>query len=265
MTIKKMGLILMETLRNHELQITWQNYCEFTTAKKVNLQNDQVHIWRIDINQHLNDIINLLAILDNKEKQQAQRFKFNKDRNCLICSHAILRILLSKYLACVPKSITYEYNQYGKPMLSNNNNKLHFNLSHSHQKAIIAITKDNPIGIDIEYMQTKQSLAEIAKRFFAAQEYHEYKQLPNKQKIHGFYNAWTRKEAFVKAIGEGITHPLKNFVVNLTPGTNAKILSIKNHETAPQDWQLHSFTVAEKYCAALAWEGTTKQLNFYNY
>jgi 4'-phosphopantetheinyl transferase len=238
-------------LLENQQQLIWQNQLDYQ------INNHQIHIWLIDINNYLQP--NFAAYLDDQEIERAQRFKFIKDRNCFIGSHAALRMLLGKYCSCDPCAITYEYTANNKPILTGNN-LIKFNLSHSHSQAIIAVTKNHPVGIDIEYMQEKKILAELAKRFFSTQEYAEYKSLPAQQKTLGFYNCWTRKEAFVKALGIGITCPLKSFSVNLTPEIHAKILSMHKNKGDISQWQLYGFIPAKQYCAAIAWCGPEKEL-----
>lgn len=232
-------------------QLIWQPQLDY------DINDNQIHIWLIDINNHLNP--DFVAFLDDQENERARRFKFTKDRNCFIGSHAALRKLLGKYCNCAPHAIVYEYTAHNKPILINDH-PIQFNLSHSHDQAIIAITKNHPIGVDIEYIQTKKILTALAKRFFSAKEYDEYKNLPASQKTLGFYNCWTRKEAFVKALGIGITCPLKSFSVNLTPENPAKILSIQDNQNDVNQWKLFGFLPKDNYCAAIAWYGAEKEL-----
>lgn len=236
--------------------ITWQNCPDYK------IKDDQIHIWYININDYQNHTNELMHYLDDQENKRAQQFKFAKDRNSFICSHAILRRLLSKYCNCDQKKILYNYNAFNKPSLNNDYN-INFNLSHSFHRGIIAITKNHPIGIDIEYMKNKPILDDLAKRFFSAHEYNEYKILPQQQKTLGFYNCWTSKEAFVKAVGMGLTFPLKNFTVNLNPELKAKILSSKNQTININEWKLHRFIVENQYCIAIAWSGLSKIIQAY--
>lgn len=238
-------------LSKDQQQLIWQPKLDY----KIN--DRQIHIWLIDINNYLNS--DFTAYLDDQESARMHRFKFAKDRDCFIGSHAALRILLGKYCNCAPRAIAYKYTTYNKPILTKNH-PIQFNLSHSRNQAIIAVTKKHPIGIDIEYMQEKEILIDLAKRFFSSKEYDEYKKLSASQKVLGFYNCWTRKEAVVKALGIGITYPLKSFSVNLTPETRAKILSIQNNQDNITQWQLFGFMPKDNYCAAIAWRGPKKTL-----
>ena len=215
--------------------------------------NKSVSLWLVNIEEHSSSIANFMVLLDDEEKRRAERFKFAKDRNCYIISHGALRILLGGCLGRAPGKIKFEINQYGKPTLAEKKQPLYFNLSHSGARALIAINKNHPVGVDIECMQKKNSMEDIVKRFFSKHEYEEYKQLPEEQKLLGFYNGWTRKEAFVKTIGQGISYSLKKFTVNLTPGDLAKVLSVGDDVVDVTRWKLYGFVPEKNYCAAVAW------------
>jgi len=216
------------------------------------LNSEQVDLWLIDLNVPIEERWPLL--LDAIEQKRVDHFKFVRDKNHFVVSHAILRILLSKYLSCAPDEITFEYNDHGKPFL---NHALQFNLSHSKDYAVVAITLNDPIGVDIEYQQPVDRMDAIVHRFFSAKEIEAYCALPDDQKVSGFYNAWTRKEAFVKAIGKGIFYALNHFDVTLGP--LAKILSIKDQEAS--EWQLRAFDTVPNYAAAVAWKGGEKRMS----
>ena len=248
-------------------KVDWQTKHEYI------LKNDLVSLWLIDIEQHLASLAELSLLLDEKEQERASRFKFAKDRNCFIISKGILRVLLSRYLESPPESIEFITNKYGKPSLNINNTKIansffskfHFNLSHSQNFALIAITLDDPIGVDIEYMQEKIQKDDIASRFFAEEEHQEYFSLKEEEKLVGFYNAWTRKEAFIKALGKGVSQSLKSFAVNLSPQEKPQIVSVNNKKEQALLWQLHAFTPKKNYLAATSWRGRKKQLKFFEF
>lgn len=237
--------------------IKWRDITDFV------LTEAEVHIWLIDVGQHSPNIDKFFALLTQAEQERAKKFKFIEDHNCFVVSHAILRLILSAYLKCAPTKIKFSLNQYEKPELDNFD--LHFNLSHTRNYALIAVNKTYAIGIDIEYMQRDNiSYMDIAKRFFSQSEYNELKNLSAADKILGFYNAWTRKEAFIKAIGQGVAYNLSKFAVSLKPNEPAKIVTIDNNPIEAKKWQLESFTPIANYCGAVAWEGKPKKLQFYS-
>ncbi len=238
--------------------INWQKPTSFS------LSDQDIFVWLIHIPECVEDISRDFELLDDHEKARAAAFKFACDKHSFIVSHVALRKILGRYLEIPAQTIHFEYNQYDKPHLSNlTQENVHFNLSHSHEYALIAITLNHEIGADIEQMQTTRDLGQIAERFFSQAEFEEYSSLLPDQKVEGFYNAWTRKEAFIKAIGEGLHYSLKDFIVNLTPGKVAKLESIK--EGVIQSWQLMGFKPCKDYCAAIAVHCEKKNFQFYHY
>lgn len=205
------------------------------------------------------------ALLDSEELRRAHAFKFDRDRVRYVLSHAVLRFILSRYLKIPPKEIVYQFGEYQKPALSEQHQSdIHFNLSHSGDYALIGVTRGRAIGVDIEIIKATRDLDEIAKRFFADAEIQAYFDLPASDRVLGFYQCWTRKEAFIKAIGSGLYHSLKEFVVSLGPNIKPAILSIKDQSA--DHWQLFSFSPAEGYAAAVAIESEqAKELQYINW
>ena len=222
------------------------------------LSND-IHVFVIPVNQYAMKITEFLSVLSEEERERAFRFRFKKDQDRFIVSHAVLRLLLSHYLRIEAKTIPLGKNVYGKPEIINLDTDLCFNLSHSGDYALIAFAS-HPVGVDIEQIDPKMGLDEIVKRFFSEKENKEYETLPREQKRLGFYQAWTRKEAYIKALGEGLVCSLKHFSVTLAPDKPAEIYEICNQCT--RDWHLHSFTPDKNYCAAIAWKGNPATLIF---
>ena len=145
------------------------------------LNSKQVDLWLIDLNVPIEERWPLL--LDAIEQKRAGQFKFVRDKNHFMVSHAILRILLSNYLLCAPDKITFEYNEHGKPFL---NNPLQFNLSHSKDYAVVAITLNDPIGVDIEYQQPVDRMDAIVHRFFRQKKFRRIMRYPMIKKCRGF-------------------------------------------------------------------------------
>lgn len=231
------------------------------------LLKGEVSLWLIDINQYLSSLDELMSVLDDDERCRANRFKFEKDRNCFVISHGILRLLLGRYLDCLPQSIDFILNQYGKPSLSAEqcSYPLYFNLSHSKEFALVAFTLDQPIGVDIEYMQNKMQADDIVERFFSEKEREEFFLLPDQEKLEGFYNAWTRKEALIKALGKGVSQSLKSFSVTLSPRKKARVISTGEEWGLSSEWQLYDVTSEREYKSAVSWRGEEKRLRFFRY
>jgi 4'-phosphopantetheinyl transferase len=185
----------------------------------------------------------LWPLLSTNEKERANRFYFAHDRHYFTVARGVLRKLLSSYIQTDPAAIEFSYNNHGKPELASvhkvNGNQMTFNLSHSHGLALVGISVNRVIGIDIEPVRPLDDGKEIARRFFSKWEYEQFTAVSPHDQPQAFFNCWTRKEAYIKAIGDGLSCPLDSFDVTLTPGEPAKLLRILSSSTKAAQWQLH--------------------------
>jgi 4'-phosphopantetheinyl transferase len=221
------------------------------------LATDQIHVWRVPLNQNPTRIPELKEVLSPDERARAERFRFDKDRNQFIESRAALRLLLSQYLNISPTGLIFAKGAYGKPALANgqSNSGLRFNLSRRDGLALVAVARNREIGVDVELIRAGLPIFEIASVSFSENELAQLQRLPEAQQAAGFYNCWTRKEAYVKARGEGFSFPLKQFDVSLTPGAPAKLLEVRGSNTEVDRWILQDISVGDGYVAALIFEG----------
>jgi len=216
---------------------------------RVQLLSNQVHVWMQDI-QTLNDktIEKQAQCLSIDERKRADRFVHNVDSKRLLIAYSGLRMLLSNYLSMPSASFNFEQNDHGKPYIADS--PICFNLSHSGDWVIWAFALNNELGIDIEYEKENVEILALAKRFFAAKEYHVLKNTLPENQLSTFYRCWTRKEAFIKAIGKGLSYPLNKFEVPLKEEALDWEIRIKNKSNF-QKWYLYSLRMPEKYTAAL--------------
>ncbi len=223
-----------------------------------NLASDQIHVWRVPLNQNPAQIPELKEVLSPDERARAERFRFDKDRNQFIESRAALRLLLSQYLNVLPTGLTFSRAAHGKPALENgpSNSTLRFNLSRRDGLALVAVTRDREIGVDVELVRADLPFFEIAEVSFSENELATLRSLPESVQAAAFYNCWTRKEAYVKARGEGFSFPLKQFDVSLTPGATAKLLEVRGSDTEVDRWTLQELSAGDGYVAALIYEGS---------
>jgi len=185
----------------------------------------------------------LAALLCRAERQRATRFVFERERRRFIVARARLRQLLSARLGIPPEAVELVYATRGKPALAPGcaASDLRFNVSHSNDLAVHAFSSGREIGIDIETIRVIRDADEIAARFFSRNENEAYLALEPRDRPLGFFNCWTRKEAFVKALGMGLDYPLDRFDVSLSPGEPAKILQVESTPGDSCGWTLHSF------------------------
>jgi 4'-phosphopantetheinyl transferase len=196
----------------------------------------------------------LEGILSSSELERARRFRFDQHRNRFIAGRGLMRTLLSRYLETKPAKLEFVYNPYGKPFLSGAfaESRLNFNLAHSENLAIFAVTRAGTIGVDVERIRPLTDADQLAVSSFSARESAAFHNLPLEQKPVAFFNLWTRKEAWLKATGEGIGHLLNVIEVSFLPGEPARFLSLPGDPQTTASWILHDLKPAPGFVAALA-------------
>jgi len=231
------------------------------------LDYDEVHIWRATLDLTISRVQALEQILAADERTRANKFHFLKDRTHFIVARGVLRAILGRYLPGDPRTLQFCYSQYGKPTLvsESSSDVLFFNVSHSHGIALYAISHTLNIGIDIEYMRMGIECEQIAARFFSPYEVSMLRAVPKHMQHEAFFNCWTRKEAYIKARGLGLSLDLNQFDVSLTPGEPAAILNIREEGQDASCWSLHALSPGSGYKAALAVEGHPSQIKCWQY
>ncbi len=197
------------------------------------------------------------GLLSTDEQQRASRFHFQRDRNHFVLARGILRTILSRYLNVSPDQIVFSFSEYGKPALSleMDDRTLRFNVTHSHDIALYAVTRGREIGIDIELVREDFASLEIAEHFFSPTEVSMLYSLPHASRAKAFFDCWTRKEAYIKARGEGLSYPLHKFTVSLDPQSPTGLLSVDDDPSQAARWTLVELLAGQGYRAALAVEG----------
>ena len=219
------------------------------------ISKEQVHVWCACLEQRESRIQQLESILSDEEQCRAQRFYFQKDRDHFIVARGVLRDILCRYLNRQAEQLNFCYNEYGKPMLAKNFGGLSFNVSHSGNVAIYAVTCGREVGIDVEQIRADFAEEPIAKRFFSPAEVAVFSDLAAHEKKEAFFCCWTRKEAFIKATGKGVSFGLDNFDVSLAPDKPAALLSVKGDKKEAARWSLRNLDIQPDYKAALAVKG----------
>ena len=234
------------------------------TAKPT-LSPHEVHLWCATVEGPAFDFARLRGLLSSDESARATAFRFERDRRRFVAARAFLRTILSLYLDCSPTELHFKYTEYGKPALINFqvNANLTFNLAHSGELALYAITLERAIGVDIEQIRQEFADDEIARRFFSAREASRLFSLPANDRLRAFFDCWTRKEAFIKAKGLGLSLPLDQFDVSLAPGERAQLLETKWDPKEHSRWSLKAIDVGPRYSAAVAVEGCDWQPSYW--
>lgn len=224
----------------------------------------QVHVWRTRLDRPVQQARSSLPRLAEDERARAMRFQFDEHRRDFIVARTFLRSVLGRYLHEDGAQIKFEYSSYGKPSIapSRLSTPLFFNLTHSHQLALLAVTEQAEIGIDVEFIRAVDD--GIAERYFSAREVAALRALPDHLQNQAFFNCWTRKEAYIKARGEGLSLPLDRFDVSLAPGAPAAILAIRDGEDAAT-WRLEHLQPEQGYVGALAIHAAPIELRFWDW
>jgi 4'-phosphopantetheinyl transferase len=230
-------------------------------------KKDQVHVWRVVLDQPGSHVQDLQRTLTDDERVRAKQFHFGKHRDRFIVARAMLRVILGRYLDIAPGEVQFCYNPYGKPALAHGSGAagLRFNLSHSHRVALYAVTCGREVGVDIEYIQPAVTEEGIAERFFSPREVIDLRALPPRLQTRAFFACWTRKEAFIKANGKGLSMPLDQFDVSVNPEEPAALLSVNGASRQASHWRLQDIPVGDGFAAAIAVEGHAWRMKCWQY
>ena len=221
------------------------------------LGEEDVHIWQSNLDAPMAGFQTLYQTLSIDERKRAERFHFEKDRRRFIVGRGVLRTILGCYLSIEPGLVRFCYGKYGKPVLAETfgDATIHFNMSRSEGLALYAFTRGHEIGVDIEYVRDIAEMDEIAERFFSRGEKAVFRSLPENMKREAFFVCWTRKEAFIKAIGRGLYQPLDTFDVSAVPGEPARLLRIEENSEIVSQWFIQDLRPALGLTGALAVRG----------
>lgn len=224
--------------------------------EELTLADDEVHVWRVWLNPATGEVEALHRTLSAGERERAGRFYFAKDRRRFIVARGSLRAILGDYLHLAPERVRFAYGTRGKPALAGDleAGALRFNVAHSHELALIAATRGREIGVDVERLRSIADWSPITRRFFSPLEVATLSGLPTGLQPEAFFAVWTRKEAYIKARGDGLSLPLDEFDVSVAPDEPAALLSTPGNEDGARRWSLRALTPAPGYAAAIAVE-----------
>ncbi len=236
--------------------------------KNPELSDSNIHVWRIQlpIQDGLSNI--LLQHLSDDEKSRMDKYHFAVDKSRFLAARAALRQLISYYLDTSPEKIPFNYTEFGKPFIDIIDAPLKFNLSHANNCILIAITKNADIGIDVEEMKPEIDLLGVARLILNDNEYNKLQALREEERVFAFYRAWTRKEAFIKAIGKGFSFPLKQVEVTLLPEETNQIVAIEgSHNKGNKDtqWRLIEIIPGPNYLSSLAVAENIQNINLWDF
>jgi 4'-phosphopantetheinyl transferase len=245
---------------NHiaQFQFTWAEPLEV-----VRFSHNQVHLWTVRLNQTPQELDLLEQTLISDERARAERFHFERDRRRFIAARGQLRMILSRYTGVHPRSLVFAYGARGKPSLSQAFDATgpRFNLTHSGELALLAVTQDRSVGVDVEEIHPIDAVEPIAQQFFSQRENAQLLAVPKARRLEAFFCCWTLKEAYLKATGDGLWRPTNTFDVALTRHQHSRLLSVAEDSQEASRWSLIQLAPERGYVGALAVEETASRLD----
>ncbi len=231
------------------------------------LSRNDVHIWRASLSLSFASIQELKESLSLDERLKAEHFLFERDRSHFIAARGILRSMLASYLGVEPSAIRFCYENDGKPKLQSAFGKrdIKFNLSHSEALAIYVFTQGHEVGIDVEYMHEIPEMEQIVEQFFSVRERFFFGTLTASEKQERFFNWWTRKEALMKATGDGLSYPLDTFDVSAVPGKSFELLRTVDDAKEASKWTIGDVGPGEGFTGSFAVEGGNCEVQYWQW
>jgi 4'-phosphopantetheinyl transferase len=220
----------------------------------LDLDADEIHVWRAELDQPEATVERLGQTLSPDEQERAQRFVLERVRTRFVVGRGLLRAILAGYLGRPPHRLRFAYGERGKPALAPaESTSLRFNVSHSADVVLFAVARRREVGVDVERLRPMPRAERIAERFFSVPERQALAALPEARKVEGFFTCWTRKEAYIKARGDGLGHPLDQFAVTIAPDEPVRLSAVGDGDaTEIARWSLTGLPPGPGYVAALA-------------
>jgi 4'-phosphopantetheinyl transferase len=231
--------------------------CDFEFEPHAVLPENEVHLWRADLDSLRESEHRWQIILSADESARASRFRFAIDRQRFVVSRGLLRAILASYLGTDPGSLTFSYSSKDKPSLAQpySESGVCFNISHSGAAILLAFARGRDVGVDVEQIRSDFEVDAIARRFFSPHEQEQLAALPEEKRFEAFFRCWTRKEAYIKATGDGLSLPLHQFDVSITANDEDALLATRPDESEASRWSLREVPAGEGYVAALCVRG----------
>jgi 4'-phosphopantetheinyl transferase len=222
------------------------------------LADGALHVWQARLAASEDERAEFTRLLSPDERARADRFYFERDRRHFIAGRGILRSILSRYLACLPEEIAFLYGPKGKPSLPGA--AIQFNLAHSDGLAVLAVARGGMVGIDLERIRPMQDWDRVMNSVFTVAEIEAIAALPPADQLRAFFTCWTRKEAYVKATGDGITVPLQHFSVPVVPGSPPCMVQVEGASQDITRWSFHELPLGPEYVGTVAFEGVIQRI-----
>lgn len=231
--------------------------CGTAVPAPPDIARGRVHVWFATLDHADEVVLQLAESLSTDERERAGRFQFERDRRRFIVGRAVLRAILGACLEVEPRFLSFRYGRFGKPALADafEGTEVRFNVSHSHGVALYAVARGREVGVDLERIRPLDDMESLAEECFSAKQNAALRSMSAPKRLEAFFSGWTRKEAFVKARGVGLSFSLAGFDVSLEPGDGPRPLTIPGDSQEESRWMVTSLAADPAYAAALVVEG----------
>ncbi len=219
---------------------------------RIPLSNPAIESWLAQLDLDPDQVRQFALLLSPDELLRANRYRFERDRRRFIVARATLRKLLGGCLAVAPDAVVFAYARNGKPLIADPASDIQFNVSHAHERVLYAISRSHVLGVDIEYLHREVDHDALSRRFFTPREYAELQRIPESGRKHAFLTCWTRKEAVIKATGDGLALLLDRFEVSVVPEVAPQILGFTAATRQASDWTMYTADIGGDYVATVA-------------
>lgn len=236
------------------------------SSKRLDLAPNAVHVWQLDLVSREITTKKWEQLLSSEEQARAKRYQVERGRFQYVATRGFLRVVLAHYLLADARSLVLRKSKNDKPELGppHSSHGLEFNVSHSGDMVLLAFSARRPVGIDVERLRTDLDVLSIARRFFSFYEQEKLQAVEHRDRVAAYFRCWTRKEAFIKANGSGLSLPLDQFDVSITPGDTDALIATRPNSAEAQQWLLRDIPVRPGYAAALCAAGRDWQLEIQN-
>lgn len=234
---------------------TGPSWTSSPSCLQLSISPAEVHVWQANLDDTVRDLSLRSDILSEQEQERAKRFYFERDRSRFVAGRILLRTILGRYTTISPSELQFSNGPHGKPVLEGDAASICFNLSHSNDLALIICTSGRQVGVDVEQIRPIPDMEQIAKRFFSKTEVEALSAVAPSERLRSFFACWTRKEAYVKARGDGLSLSLAEFSVSIAHDQPAALLAFQGNDHEVERWSLWDVSPNRAYSSAIAVEG----------
>jgi 4'-phosphopantetheinyl transferase len=224
------------------------------------LLNGPIVVWLAEVSAARESLPILARQLASQEQARVARLRMEDDRSRFTLGRALIRECLRSYVPQLDEEIPFAYTPRGRPYLAENE-AIHFSISHTHDLVAVAVTAGGQVGIDLEFLRRDLNPIELARRIFSEKDFHAFEMVPEKEKLRIFFRAWTRKEAYLKARGEGISAGLEQVTVSFS-AEQPSLMEDARDPSATEAWRVYSLPLPQDYSGSLACDNAEKKIEF---